>query len=86
MISSFKHLRAGIDKVSAKQYNRLVDTVESLYQSMMKNGFMDTSGIYTRRQPISIFKMKIFQVQSAATGNGVYNCYEQKLDKRHFEH
>ena len=24
--------------------------------------------------------LKIFEVQSAATGDGVYNCYEQKLD------
>lgn len=52
MIYSFNHLRANVDKVSAKQYNRLVDTVEAMYQSLMKNSFMDTSGIYLRRQPV----------------------------------
>lgn len=26
------------------------------------------------------FRVKVFEVQSAATGDGVYNCYEQKLD------
>lgn len=36
---------------------------------------------YRRRGGVSVVpQVKIFEVQSAATGDGIYNCYEQKLD------
>ena len=78
----FKHLRAHRDKVSAKAYNRLVDLVMKISRSLFSSGVMDSAGFNTRR-PNAIAagtKTKIFEVQTAATGDGVYNCYEQTLD------
>jgi len=77
----FKHLRANKDRVSASQYNRLVDLVTKMSKSLMTNGIMDSSGFITRRQPlISAISLKIFEVQSEADGDGIYNCYKQTLD------
>lgn len=44
-------------------------------------GYRDSGGFHTRRAPgiDAIIAGKIFEVQSAAAGDGVYNCYEQKL-------
>ena len=34
----------------------------------------------TKSPPRGFANIKIFEVQSAAAGDGVYNCYQQKLD------
>jgi len=36
-------------------------------------------------RPFAGIDMKIFEVQSVATGDGVYNCYEQTLDATEWE-
>jgi len=77
---TFNRLRAGRDKVSAFEYNRLAGLVEKISRSLISNGVMDSTGFTTRRPPISIPKIKVFEVQSTATGDGIYNCYEQTLD------
>ncbi len=80
-IQKLKHLRAHKDRVSARQYNQLVDIVMKMSQSLMINGVADSSGFITRRTPTqAIGKPKIFTVlNTTPTGDGVYNCYEQKL-------
>jgi len=82
MIVPFRHLRARKDKVSAKQYNRLVDLVEMMANSMLADGIMAGGQILKRRVTGSGggINIKIFEVQSVGTGDGIYNCYEQSLD------
>jgi len=76
-----KKLTAGDKQLSASQYNIIVDTVKQLARSGNVDGLQDSTGFHTRRQiNASPFEMSIFEVQSAATGDGVYNCYEQTLD------
>ncbi len=77
----FKHLRAGRDKVSASEYNRLVDLLAKISNSFLVSGLMDSTGFHTSRQPfVPAMDIRIFEVQSAATGDGLYTCYQQKLD------
>jgi len=78
----FKRLRPNIDRLSASDYNRLVDFVEKLAASLLSSGFMDASGIVTRRPPLGATTSNgtLFEVQSAGTGDGIYNCYEQNID------
>ena len=76
----FKRLRAHRDKVSAREYNRLVDLVEKMSRSFLNSGLMDSTGFHTSRQPFVQNDIIVFEVQSAATGDGLYICYRQKLD------
>ncbi len=80
MIKPFKHLRAGQDKVSAAEYNRLVDVVTALSNVQLANSMRTSSGISTRAPVVSLTVFKIFEVQSSTTGDGIYTCYEQILD------
>ncbi len=48
----FRHLRANKDKVSASQYNRLVDLVSGMARSLMTNGFIDSTGFHIRKVPL----------------------------------
>ena len=81
MIKPFRHLRAGQDRVSAAEYNRLVDVVTTLSNVHLANSMRTSSGISTRSPFPGIgTSFKIFEVQSAATGDGIYTCYEQTLD------
>ncbi len=82
MIVPFKHLKAHKDKVSAKQYNKLVDYVEMMMNSMISDGAIMGGTILKRRVTGSGgagTSFKVFEVQSAATGDGVYNCREERL-------
>lgn len=74
-------LREG-QRISASEYNRRGRALQNVCRSLPANSIVDSSGIHTRR-PISVsgvtLRRALFEVQSAATGDGVYNCYEQKL-------
>ena len=83
-ISPFKHYVAGRDRPNASDLNARGDLLSKLARSLAANGVVDSTGILTRpiRRPPSAgtISIKIFEVQSEATGDGVYNCYEQTLD------
>ncbi len=49
----FKKLRAGRDRVSASEYNRMSKTVSALSRSLVNYGTMDNTGIIARKQPAS---------------------------------
>lgn len=72
-IEPFKRLRAGKDKLSASQYNRLVTQVEALANSLGQNVFVDGSGILIRRaiQPSVIGVRKAFCKEDAGEGNTI---------------
>jgi len=81
MQEKFKHLRANKDRVSASQYNKLVDLVSRTSNSLLSHGVISSEGFVTRRPTvIGGSTLKIFKVQTVATGDGVYNCERQKLD------
>ncbi len=79
----FKHYTTR-DRVSASDLNARGETLSKLARSLAANGVVDSTGILTRstRRPPSAgtVSIKLFEVQSAATGDGVYTCYEQTLD------
>lgn len=79
----FKHFEKG-DRPSAKEYNRLVDLVAGIANSLHIQGFFDSTGFHTRRTPAGVgvgIIHKIFEVQNAtANKDGIYDCYEQTLD------
>ena len=76
-----KHIKGGSGNDFQREYNRLVDLVSKLQRSLMTLGVIDSSGLPTRRHPQSAYaKPRIFEVQSAGTGDGIYNCYRQSID------
>ncbi len=83
MIVPFKHLRAHKDKVSAKQYNKLVDLVGMLANSLLSDGIIAGGMILKRRVSGTgagtEYPIKVFEVQTTATGDGIYHCHEEKL-------
>ncbi len=84
----FKHYTAGKDRVSASDLNTRGEVLTKLARSLAANGVMDSTGILTRSRskPASAgTAIKLFAVQSEATGDGVYNCYEQTLDATEWE-
>lgn len=77
----FKHLRAHRDRVSARQYNKLVDVVDNLVKGLAPLGYVDSDGIFIIRKPPAVPEApKLYEVQSAGTGDGIYNCREQVFD------
>ncbi|KKK93546.1 hypothetical protein LCGC14_2691790, partial [marine sediment metagenome] len=79
----YKHVVPNVTrKISASQYNNLLDSIRNILNSMRMFGLTDSSGILLRQHPLlaQSVRLKIFEVQSAAIGDGVYNCYEQTLD------
>ncbi len=77
----FKHLNHRKDKLSAKEYNQLVDLTSKMARSDIANSFADSSGFSKRDSGTgSAMRPKLFEVQSEATGDGIYNCYEQIID------
>jgi len=78
----FKHLRANKDRVSAAEYNRLVDIVSQMANSLMACGFYSPStGFLQRRYGRAAgVEGRLFVVQSAAAGWAVYNCKEYLID------
>jgi len=76
----FKPLVGNRDRPSARVLNQTTQNVNELVQSIPVVGLRDSSGLHTRQPELNDLEIKIFEVQSAATGDGVYNCYEQVLD------
>ncbi len=78
----FKHYTAGKDRVSASDLNTRGEVLTKLARSLAANSVVDSTGILTRSRgkPSIAISIKLFAVQSEATGDGVYNCYEQTLD------
>lgn len=81
-LQPFRHLRANRDRVSASEYNRLVDLVAKMARSLFTQGLMDSTGFSTRRPVIPpSTDIRIVEVQNVTDlGDGVYNCYRQTLD------
>jgi len=81
MESTFKHIRPGDTSISASQYNNLLDIVKNLRNSSLQDGMIDSGGTVIRRRPPSSSgtELAVYEVQSAGTGDGIYNCYKQKL-------
>ncbi len=77
----FKYYRKG-EMPTAVEFNRLVRLVVGMARSLYIQGFSDSTGFHTRRTPDfdGSEDIRIFAVQSEATGDGVYTCYEQTLD------
>lgn len=82
----FKHLQAFKDRVSAGEFNRAVDLLSSIARSLVSYGFMDSTGLLTRRQPVAAVAVAqpsadlwIFEVQSVTATDGIYNCYKQTV-------
>jgi len=75
------NLKAPNDRISASEYNRRGKAIQSVTRSLVPNAISDSSGMHQRRsRGANGISSKIFEVQSAAAGDGVYNCYEQSLD------
>lgn len=79
----FKQATIG-QRPSASEHNKLTGLATTLAKSLHIEGFADSTGFHTRRTPRSsqalLSTLKLFVVQSEATGDGIYNCYEQLLD------
>lgn len=81
----FKVYRKG-EMPTAIEFNRLVKLVSGMAHSLHVQGFSDSTGFHTRRIPgPSELNIKIFAVQDEATGDSVYNCFEQTLDATEWE-
>ncbi len=80
MAKRFRRLVAGRDKVSAREWNRLVETVERLDRPLIRDGIVDSGGVFVRRSGGGRdLEIKFFEVQSNDTGDGVYNCHEHEV-------
>lgn len=69
-------------RISAGEYNTRGKVLQGIRRSNIPNTLIDSAGIQQRpniRAGTSGTEHKIFEVQSVATGDGVYNCFEQKL-------
>lgn len=77
----FKTYERG-DMPSASDFNLRADLLSKVLRSLNIDGIMDSTGLLTRTRPEkgAGFVIKLYEVQSAATGDGIYNCYEQTLD------
>lgn len=78
-----------IDKIpsyrrpKAKDMNTLIDRVNSLSKVNTHSGISSSVsllGINILQSQAGKREIRIFEVQSAATGDGLYTCYRQKLD------
>jgi len=52
-IKPFKHLKPYTDRLSASEYNRAVDLLYNLANSLYSYGYVDSSGFITRKPPIA---------------------------------
>jgi len=69
------------DRPNASDFNERGDVLSKIARSLSINGIIDSTGFLGRRTAKDKgVNLKLFEVQSAATGDGVYNCYEQTLD------
>jgi len=71
--TSFRHYRHG-QKLSADEYNRLVDMVSSIVRSFHTMGFADSTGFHTRRMPVSLPIRIAYCKNDAGEGNTIV-CY-----------
>ncbi len=76
-------------KVTAIEYNKLIDEMNRLGKITGSVGMSVNSsalGVHLINTVASgRVNITIFEVQSAATGDGIYNCYAQSLDKDEWE-
>lgn len=79
MYKSFDKAEEG-QRPSASEHNKITKWIAGLARSMHIQGYVDSTGLHTRRTPTPFIAHKLFKVHSEATGDGVYNCYEQTLD------
>ena len=75
----FKRYQKG-DRPSASDLNNRADLLAKIARSLAVDGIVDSTGFLARRTASNRFAIKLFEVQSAATGDGVYTCYAQTLD------
>ncbi len=76
----FQEYQSG-DRPSASDLNARGDLLSKIARSLSLNGFIDSTGFLGRTPAAGKgINIKLFAVQSAATGDGVYDCYEQSLD------
>ena len=75
----YKPLVANRDRPSARVLNATVLNLNALVASLQTHGISDSAGLHTRLPP-TLPLFRIYEVQSAATGDGLYICYRQKLD------
>ncbi len=76
----FREYQSG-DRPSASDLNARGDLLSKIARSLSLNGFIDSTGFLGRTPAAGKgVNIKLFAVQSAATGDGIYDCYEQSLD------
>ena len=75
----FKHYEKG-NRPSASDLNNRADLLSKIARSLAVDGIIDSTGFLARRTASNRFAIKLFEVQSEATGDGIYNCYAQTLD------
>lgn len=75
----FKEYQRG-DRPSAGDLNARGDLLSKIARSLSVNGLIDSTGFLIRKTTGKGVNIKLFEVQSAATGDGIYDCYEQTLD------
>lgn len=75
----YKPLVANRDRPSARVLNATVRNLNAVVASLLTHGLIDSAGFHTRLPP-TLPLFRIYEVQSAATGDGLYICYRQKLD------
>lgn len=74
------HKKRG-DVLTANDYNRIIDILNSFIRSICADAILDTTGLHIRKKPaITTETMFIAEVATVATGGGYYNCYLQTLD------
>ncbi len=68
------------ERLTARDFNRVSDMAAGLAQSSGVNSIMDSTGLHIRQKPplpTPSLPIQIFQVQSATSADGVYNCLQQ---------
>jgi len=86
MLSALRKIARWKKKVEPADLDALIERVNVLSRIQGVGGTQVTSGPLgvnvkgDRRKLVESPALKIFEVQSTATGDDVYNCYEQKID------
>lgn len=81
----FTPLRAGKDRIKAKQYNQAMKDLDKVLRTLQRQGLSTSAGFALRTPKRSSAGngtggAKIFEVQAVVAGDGLYNCYEQEID------
>lgn len=85
MLPPLKKIASWKKRLLGRDFNELIDRVNLLSKIQGVGGAQVMTGptgvhVVDRRKLVSSPALKIFEVQSSATGDDVYNCYEQKID------